>query len=199
MIANEMVLAPSEAFIADVRDALEHVSNVRVLSRHPLATRLGYACTPIEAGQALRRELLSAITSLKSNGGGKPEYAARFNRMYQLLHLYYVNGMKLQHIAYRLGISLRQVYRDLKKACQEVGEWLWFTHQLTAETVASDTAMTCDSGCSFHPTPDFTPLVRQAMHALQIAQMQPDNLRKAVLVPAREGDAPVTYFLIVPI
>jgi|GEM_PF-3313827 len=120
---------PSDEFIGQVRHALKNLSNSRILNRHPLAVSLGYGTASESLGQHLRRELITTIESLNPNNNDHhPANAARISRIYILLKMHYVNGIKLQNIANRLGISPRQAYRDLSAACKEVSELIWLNH-----------------------------------------------------------------------
>ncbi len=187
--------SPPASFDEHVRDALGQLANLRALSRHPLAARLGYSGGSASAGQSLRRELLSAVTSLKPAGCDRPDRAAR---LHQLLQLHYVHGMKLPAVAQRLGISLRQAYRDLKAACREVSEFLWFTHQLGSAPATANPLTTV--GGHPIPTESVMPLLHQALQTLYSmmgTDLQPHP--QALIIPTSEADPTVTCFVVVAV
>lgn len=105
-------------FIESVKDALEHLYDFPALQKHSLTQEfLG------KSGQGLRRQLLDAIESL--NPGTAVYFRSPHARLYNLLHLHYVEGMTIQETSAELGISERQGYRDLRKGQESVAEILW--------------------------------------------------------------------------
>ena len=117
----------SLAFVEQVKQALEHLYDFPFLQLHPLAQELGPAPNhPSESpGQRLRRELIAAVETL--NPGPTVPFRASHARLYNLLHLHYVEGMTIQEAAHELGISLRQAYRDLRRGEEGVAAALWAT------------------------------------------------------------------------
>lgn len=116
---------PPESFLKQVKQVLEHLYDFPYLEDHPLALEgvraLGRSTeTP---GQCLRRECLTAIEAL-SPGPGVPFRAPRA-RLYNLLHLHYVEGMTVKEAAHELSISLRQTYRDLRRGEESMAAVLW--------------------------------------------------------------------------
>ncbi len=116
---------PTEQFIEQVKQALEHLYDFLYLQRHPLAREgdASPARSGETAGQRLRRELIAAIETL-SPGPGIP-FRAPHARLYNLLHLHYIEGLTIQEAAHELGISLRQAYRDLRRGEASVAAVLW--------------------------------------------------------------------------
>jgi len=107
-------------FFDDVKDALEHLYDFPALQKHSLS--LQYFNTQ-NAAQDLRRALLDAIEKL--NPGTDVYFRSPHARLYNLVHLYYVEGMTMQEVSDELGISQRQAYRDLKKAQESIAEIFW--------------------------------------------------------------------------
>jgi CheY-like chemotaxis protein len=113
-----------EGLVAQVRDALEHLYDLRYLEQHPLVQGLRdlTGSTVSMAGVRLRRELTAAIESLNP-GPGLP-FLAPQARAFNLLILHYVEGMTVQEAAHKLGISRRQAHRNLNEALKGVASTL---------------------------------------------------------------------------
>jgi CheY-like chemotaxis protein len=91
------------------------------LQRHPLARKAQLSTG--SASEYLRRELIAAIESLSP--GADISFRAPPARLYNLLHMHYVEGMTIQEAAHELGISKRQAYRDLRYGEESVAATLW--------------------------------------------------------------------------
>jgi CheY-like chemotaxis protein len=116
--------APSAQFVAQVQKLLEHLHDYSFLLNHPLNEKLpvhGHAGD--NTGQELRRSLLAAIESLSPGPG--ISFRAPHARVYNVLHLHYVEGMTINEAASELNISLRQAYRDLRRGEESVAAVLW--------------------------------------------------------------------------
>jgi CheY-like chemotaxis protein len=118
-------LGPPEAFIKQVKEALEHLYDFPYLQRHPLAREAELAAEhPDEMpSQRLRRGLIAAIEAL--NPGSDTPFRAPHARLYNLLLLRYVEGMTAQESAHELGVSRRQAHRDLRRGEESVAAVLW--------------------------------------------------------------------------
>jgi CheY-like chemotaxis protein len=120
-------MAPPETFVERVKQVLEHLYDFPYLEGHPLAAESAQpagAGRPAETpGQRLRREAVAAVEAL-SPGPGVP-LRAPHARVYNLLHLHYVEGMTVQEAAHELSLSLRQAYRDLRHGEESVAAVLW--------------------------------------------------------------------------
>jgi len=94
---------PGDDFVAQVKDALEHLYDLRYLEQHPLAAapQGEAAAAPDLAGQRLRRELAATIESLSPGPGAS--FRAPQARAYNLLTMHYVEGMTVQEAAFKLG------------------------------------------------------------------------------------------------
>jgi CheY-like chemotaxis protein len=111
-----------DEFIEDVKTALEKLYDFPSLQRHPLIQRLPQSNeSPVPH---LRRLLTEAIESLKPQSNVSLRSSA--GRIYHLLHLHYVGGMALPETAQELGLSLRQIYRDLRRGQENVSTILWY-------------------------------------------------------------------------
>ena len=114
-----------EAFVEQVKQVLEHLYDFAALQQHPLARYydLDSDLSAKSAGHKLRYDLIKAIESLK------PQPDAHFRdpvaRLYNILHLYYVEGLNIQVTAAELGLSERQAYRDLRRGQERVAAVLW--------------------------------------------------------------------------
>lgn len=123
-LAQEQGDLPEE-FIKQVKDALKHLYDLPRLQRHSLVQVSDpFTERPTESpGQQLRRDIIAAIESL-SPGADVPFRAPRA-RLYNVLHLHYVEGMTIREVAHELGISVRQLYRDLRLGEASVATVLW--------------------------------------------------------------------------
>jgi CheY-like chemotaxis protein len=118
-------LNPPAGFVAQVQQVLEHLHDFPFLLSHALSHRFRRSTEhPGEvAGQQLRREAIKAIESLSPGPG--VSFRASHARLYNVLHLHYVEGMTINEAAGELNISLRQTYRDLRRGEECVAAILW--------------------------------------------------------------------------
>ena len=114
----------TKEFISQVKKCLEHLFDPLFLQNNPLI----FQSTENKiTGQMLRIELISAIESM--NPSLNVTYSSREIRMYKLLHLRYIQKMGIEEIGYTLGMSPRQVHRDLRTsegnlaAIAKTGAW----------------------------------------------------------------------------
>lgn len=116
---------PPEAFVKQVRDALEHLYDFPYLEEHPLVREGKFLASGSREspGQHLRQELMAAIEML--NPGPDVPFRAPHARLYNLLLLHYVEGMTVQEAAHELGISRRQAHRDLRRGDENLATLLW--------------------------------------------------------------------------
>jgi len=125
-------VAPPEEFVDLVKDALEHLYDFPYLQRHPLGQKGLVTERSTELpGQRLREELLAAIESFSPKTGAP--FRSPQARLYNLIRLRYVEAMTVQETAHELRISLRQVYRDLRRGEESVAAVLW-ARQANVET-----------------------------------------------------------------
>jgi CheY-like chemotaxis protein len=136
--ANKDCAQPPDSFTEDIRNVLEHLYDFPYLQTHPLARSLAeYNRRPNEtAGQHLRRLLMDLIEEM--NPGTEVQFRAPSARLYNLLHLHYVEGMVVKDAARELGLSLRQAYRDLDRGTENVAILLWQRVQPEPETTETE-------------------------------------------------------------
>ena len=120
---------PPETFVEQVKEILEHLYDFAYLQRHPLWESPD-DINGLQA-QQVRDEVLTAIEGL-SPGPDVP-FRSPNARLYNLLHLRYVEALSVQQTAHELGISERQAHRDLRRAEESVATVLWVTHNKLAD------------------------------------------------------------------
>src|SRR5258708_17516262 len=88
-----------EAFIEQIKQSLEHLYDFAYLQQHQLARVYDGAgdLSAKTAGRQLRYELITAIESLKSQPDA--HFRAPDARLYNLLHLIYVENLTVQEAA----------------------------------------------------------------------------------------------------
>lgn len=114
-----------EEFLEQVKQVLEHLFDFAYLQQHPLARRYDSESdlSAKTAGRQLRYEIIKAIESLKPQPDA--HFRAPVARLYNILHLYYVETLNIQSAAAELGLSERQAYRDLRRGQENVAAVLW--------------------------------------------------------------------------
>ena len=128
-----------EEVVEQVKQALENLYDFPFLQRHTLASKFKTdAYSDETAGQRLRREIIDAIETL--NPGEGVFFRAPHARLYNLLHLHYVEGMTVHEAANDLGISIRQAYRDLRRGEVSIAEFLWLKLAEIAPAATSNPA-----------------------------------------------------------
>lgn len=108
-----------------IREALEWLYEPAALAASALARALpglSQSATPLERAQQLRRLLLGAIASLQPTTNYV--FGSIRSRSYDVLNLRYVEGTAIADIAEEIGITERQVYRDLQHARDELAALL---------------------------------------------------------------------------
>ncbi|WP_420642407.1 response regulator [Candidatus Leptofilum sp.] len=120
-----MTPQPPDQFVEDVKVALEHLYDFAFLQNLALAQQLASSKKrPSQTlGHHLRRELIEAIEALSPEPGAAAH--APDMRQYNLLQLHYVEGLTVQDVGQRLGLSTRQTHRSLRKAEASVATILW--------------------------------------------------------------------------
>ncbi|MEZ4592077.1 MAG: response regulator [Chloroflexota bacterium] len=133
-----MTPQPSAQFIDDVKIALEHLYDFAFLQKLALAQLLldSNKRPSQTVGHHLRRELIEAIEALSPEPGAAAHTPDM--RQYHLLQLHYVEGLTVQEVGQRLGLSTRQTHRSLRKAEESVATILWARVQSVATAVPPD-------------------------------------------------------------
>jgi CheY-like chemotaxis protein len=122
--------APPEAFVEQIKDVLEHLHDFMYLQQHPMS-KAGELVD--NSAQHLRRNVLAAIETLSPGPG--VAFRSPTARVYNMLHLRYVEGLTVHQAAHDLNLSLRQAHRDLRRGEESVAAMLWWQrfHPLMAE------------------------------------------------------------------
>ncbi|MCL6429968.1 MAG: response regulator [Anaerolineae bacterium] len=120
---------PPQAFVRLVKEALENLHDLPRLQRHPLAPRCELDASEAPALR-LQSELMAAIETIRPRADSRPHTPRA--RLYNLLTLRYVEGLTAQEVAQTLGLSRRQVHRDLRRAEESVAALLWPRHATPA-------------------------------------------------------------------
>lgn len=129
-----------EAFVEQIKQVLEHLYDFAFLQQHVLARFYDGTSdsSARAAGRQLRFDLINAIESLKPSVDS--DFRAPDARLYNILHMIYVESLTIQLAAVELGLSERQAYRDLKRGQESVAAVLWDSHEnpsdLPAHTVS---------------------------------------------------------------
>lgn len=176
----------TDDFVEHVKKALENLYDFPTLQQNPLAMTIQQASTAQTqpAAHQLRRELMEAIEELNPQQGNTNTGAAR---IYNLLHLHYVGGMTVQEASHELGISQRQVYRDLRRGQENISTIMWFHHQQRQQASEHETQQNpLPQLAGEVATINFGDLLQQAGRAVQ-KLAENHNLSIALTVP----DAPV--------
>lgn len=105
-----------------VRSALLHLYDNAFLQNHPLTVLLaaGAAGDRLTHAQALRRTLLDCIERLRPHATAHGDAA----RAYAVLTYRCVDGLTIEEIEQKLGLSRRQTYREFTKGIEAVAAQL---------------------------------------------------------------------------
>jgi CheY-like chemotaxis protein len=128
-------MEPKE-FAKQVREVLEHLYDTAYLEVHPLLTQMSgtAAMNRSTRAQRLRGLIKDTIESLRPPAGsasGSPEW-----RSYLALRSRYVLGLSLGQVESELGISRRQLQRELQKGLDAVVSMLWASRESEVEPAA---------------------------------------------------------------
>jgi len=129
--------AAPEPFIEQIKDVLEHLHEFVYLQRHPLLKDGQFASdlAPESPAQQLRSSILAAIESLSPGPG--IGFRSPHARVYNMLHLRYVEGLTVHEAAHDLNLSLRQAHRDLRRGEESVAAMLWWQRSRPALSAES--------------------------------------------------------------
>jgi CheY-like chemotaxis protein len=111
-----------------ITDALEHLYDPAYLEVHPLLSQITSEPTPNRAtrAQKLRALLKESIETLRPPQGTpsrSPEW-----RSYLALRCRYVQDMTMGQVESELGISRRQLQREIQKGLEALASILWSSH-----------------------------------------------------------------------
>jgi CheY-like chemotaxis protein len=121
--------SPSEPFIHELRNALNHLYDPDYLRASPLAVTLGVSGR-FDTPSALQSILTRSIEALKPAPNAANKIHAR--SIYDLLLFRYVQQFNQNEIANQLGISVRHLRRQQSLAIYELAGKLWDQYQLGA-------------------------------------------------------------------
>jgi len=127
----------SDEFRKQVKDALEHLHDTAYLQVHPLLPQITTTATSdrLTRAQKLRGLLKDTLETLRPQAGtpaSSPEW-----RSYLALRYRYVQGMSMAQTESKLGVSLRQLQRELHKGLDALSQLLWDRRMTDAMAVAS--------------------------------------------------------------
>jgi len=106
-----------------IHEALESLySNVELAGCRLAASFPAPDITVVRRAQMLRNLLMDAIEALRPQRPASPQALAA--RSYQVLSLRYVSGLSVEQIAERIALGERQVYRDLRRAEDDLAQIL---------------------------------------------------------------------------
>ncbi|HRQ39536.1 MAG TPA: response regulator [Chloroflexota bacterium] len=172
----EPTTIPPDEFIEQVKLALDHLYDFAYLQRLPLAQQMARPQTNQPLSHQLRRELITAVETLSPDVRHTQETPDA--RIYNLLHLRYIEGITVQEAANRLGLSTRQAHRSLRRGEESIAAILWNRlpsppHLLTpassppsAQQLSSVQAEMAHLETHLQPT-DIRPLLSEAQTAVQ--------------------------------
>ncbi len=117
------VAAPPDTFVEEVRAALDHLYDYAFLHNHPLTWRLygDRSADGVTRAQRMRTLLLDSIEQLR------PEQRLPGDEMraYAILTFRCIDGMSMDEIAGKLGLSRRQAYREYAKGVEAIAFFVW--------------------------------------------------------------------------
>jgi len=118
-------MATKAEFRKLVKDALEHLYDTAYLATHPLLRQLTVIATTnrltrVQELRSILKEVVESIRPQSTLPATAPEY-----RSYLALYYRYVQGMSMGQVENELGISLRQLQRELYKGLDAVTALLW--------------------------------------------------------------------------
>jgi CheY-like chemotaxis protein len=120
-----------------VRDALEHLYDTAYLEVHPLLDHITGVATAHRStrAQELRGLLKKSIEALRSPQGmpsRSPEW-----RSYLALRYRYVQDMTMGQVENELGLSRRQLQREIQKGVEALASIMWARHGVEVEAASS--------------------------------------------------------------
>lgn len=117
------VAAPPDTFVEEVRAALDHLYDYAFLHNHPLTWRLygGSSADGVTRAQRVRTLLLNSIERLRP----QQRLPGDEMRAYAILTFRCIDGMSMDEIAGKLGLSRRQAYREYGKGVEAIAYLVW--------------------------------------------------------------------------
>jgi CheY-like chemotaxis protein len=114
-----------DQFLELTKDALEHVYDLTHLEKHPFALKVKHKDDVVEEtrGQQLQKDLSRAIDRLDSGQVRSSDSSP--SRRHNIIRLRYLGRLTIPNISYELGISERQIHRDLRQSEEDLATILW--------------------------------------------------------------------------
>jgi CheY-like chemotaxis protein len=114
-----------DQFLELAKDALEHFYDLTHLENHPFALRVKRKGNVVEEtrGQLLQKDLSRAIDMLDS--GQALSSSSSPLRRYNIMRQRYLERLTIPNISYELGVSERQIHRDLRQSEEDLATILW--------------------------------------------------------------------------
>jgi CheY-like chemotaxis protein len=133
-----------ESFIERVKEALEKLYDFQALQENLLTQQFNsQKSDPSTTGtHQLRRQLIDAIESL--NPGQNVAAHSGTVRIYNLIYMHYVGRLTIQQVAWEIGVSPRQAYRDLRRGQELVSAVLWHKLREESSTPSQDTSVNAE-------------------------------------------------------
>jgi CheY-like chemotaxis protein len=139
-------MQPDEEFVEQIRDFLAHLYEHGYLQKSELVSRL--ASRGSRDGRQAMRDVRSLVLEVleQMNPGPKVPFRSPRAQAYNILKLHYVEGLTVQEVARELMTSERTLYRDLRKAEQDLAAML-------SSHLCPEAALFVDSGQSVREEP----------------------------------------------
>ena len=110
-----------EAFEQALYEGLAHLNDP--MYQPPPLLWQGLRVPPQQGVKALQSALIQAIETLKPTADVAPH--AHGQRIYELLSLRYLQGLTQEEAGDRLGLTVRHIRREQKRAIHDLAQWLW--------------------------------------------------------------------------
>src|SRR6266516_2501977 len=133
-----------ENFIEQVKEALEKLYDFQALQDNRLTQQLDSRKSDpsLMGAHQLRSQLIDAIETL--NPGQNVAAHSGTVRIYNLIYMHYVGRLTIQQVAWEIGVSLRQAYRDLRRGQALVSAVLWYKLQVETSPSNQDTSINAE-------------------------------------------------------
>lgn len=123
MFGSVAMTTSSTDFEEHIRDLLSNLYDYLKLADNPVADALAQDVSGNERMRVIQRTVLDAIEDLRRLDQRNP--TARGNRLYNILHLRYVDEQSTTEALHQLALSERQYYREHQRAIQTISRIIW--------------------------------------------------------------------------
>ncbi|MHB1294433.1 MAG: response regulator [Anaerolineae bacterium] len=156
-----------DGLVGELRGVLRHLHDPAYLENHPLVHRIGASAhlPSVPRGQALQQILKLTIEGLDP-GPGVP-YGAPEARAYCVLRGLYILQQHPLQVAYELGVSRRQFYRELRSALEAVAQVLCYRLSEESPTAHPET----DSAAMGSVQAEFERIAHTGAHDLDLTDL----------------------------